>query len=178
MNERGRTMCNFDLRRGSHLRSQFGLLRDLACYTVVCSHRSSSRCSRKKESVWRVTELPPSHHINELVRSDNGQEHSLHRLSSSHSTAYTPTANSQKERDMFYLSIVLASCLAAPSLASSVARQITLCPWDGTGQFTMTASSSDQPLDLRPLALGKNGFNAAYYIAVFTLFFRFASPRS
>ena len=79
---------------------------------------------------------------------------------------------------MVYLSILILSFLATLSLASPVAQQTTLCPWNGTpnaSNFTLLSVSTADTSVQKPLALGSNGYSipsSETLLGVSTFFFR------
>ena len=83
---------------------------------------------------------------------------------------------------MAYIAILVASFLATLSLASPVARQTSLCPWNGVpnaSNFTLLSVSKADNSVQKPLALGSNGLPAPSSVAwlgVLTpcLFFRYS----
>ena len=78
---------------------------------------------------------------------------------------------------MSSLAILVASFLAALTLASPVARQASICPWNGVpnaSNFTLLSVSKTETSVQKPLALGLNGLPAPSSVAwlgVFTPFF-------
>jgi hypothetical protein len=76
---------------------------------------------------------------------------------------------------MSYLAILVISFLATLSLASPVARQMGLCPWNGTpnaSNFTLVSVSKVDNSDQKSLALGLNGLSdsSMAWLEVFPLF--------
>jgi hypothetical protein len=77
--------------------------------------------------------------------------------------------------------VIVAFSLATLILASPVARQASLCPWNGVpnaSNFTLLSVSKTETSVQKPLALGSNGLPAPSSVAwlgVFTLFFSVAS---
>lgn len=65
---------------------------------------------------------------------------------------------------MFTLAILVASFLATLSLSSPLARQTSVCPWNGVpnaSNFTLLSVSKAETGVQKPLALGSNGHPAS-----------------
>ena len=83
---------------------------------------------------------------------------------------------------MSFLAILLLSSLATLSFASPVARQTSLCPWNGVpdaSNFTLLSVSKADASIQKTLALGLNGLPAPSSVAwlgVIILFVRWQRP--